>query len=62
MYIYMTNNCIKKSIEDQRVSDLLKMQAFMHLRGTNSSFTRQKWKLGQINTNQGQISTQGILI
>ena len=41
----MTNNCIKKSIEDQRVSDLLKMQALMHLRGTNSSFTRQKWKL-----------------
>lgn len=62
MYIYMTHNCIKKSIEDQRVSDLPKMQAFMHLRGTNSSLTRQKWKLSQINTNQGQTSTQGILI
>lgn len=44
------------------MSDLPKMQALTHLRGTNSSLTRQKWKLGQTNTNQGQISTQGILI
>lgn len=58
----MTHNCIKKRIEDQRVSDLPNMQALMHLRGTNSSLSRQKWKLGQINTNPGQTSTQGILI
>lgn len=44
------------------MSDLPKMQALTHLRGTNFSLSRQKWKLGQTNTNQGQISTQGILI